>query len=109
MKIQVKWDSGATRVFRNIDHLTEHEVLGLPLITINNNGAFYLNNIDRIVIQGSKYKGKPWVDTHGAWINYDPKGDDGLVYKCSICGELSTTESNYCPRCGSYMLADEGE
>lgn len=108
MKIQARWNDGGTRVLRNIDHLTEHKILGLQLITTNDK-TFNLNDIDRIVIQDGKYNGKPWSDINGTWIDCDPKGDDGLIYKCNIYGELSIVESNYCPRCGAFMQEDRDE
>lgn len=39
----------------------------------------------------------------GKWIDI---GDEGLVFKCSLCGNKKTIESNYCPNCGAKM---EGE
>lgn len=36
----------------------------------------------------------------GKWIDI---GDEGLVFKCSLCGDKNTIESHYCPNCGAKM------
>lgn len=41
----------------------------------------------------------------GKWIDI---GDEGLVFKCSLCGNKNTIESNYCPNCGARMTESEG-
>lgn len=41
----------------------------------------------------------------GRWIDI---GDEGLVFKCSLCGLKKTIESNYCPNCGARMAESEG-
>ena len=39
----------------------------------------------------------------GKWIDI---GNEGLVFKCSICGTKKTIESHYCPNCGARMEAE---
>lgn len=43
---------------------------------------------------------------HGRWIGAD---DDGVMYKCSVCGEWSCCRSPYCGECGAKMdeVSDE--
>ena len=56
----------------------------------------------------------PTVDAvggvHGRWIEVNkcryPDGHIECDYKCSICGEISWGESNYCPDCGAKMDGD---
>ena len=36
----------------------------------------------------------------GKWIDI---GNEGLVFKCSLCGDKNTIESHYCPNCGARM------
>lgn len=36
----------------------------------------------------------------GKWIDI---GDEGLVFKCSLCGNKNTIESHFCPNCGARM------
>ena len=40
------------------------------------------------------------------WIEL---GNEGLVFKCSLCGNKNTIESNYCPKCGARMGESEEE
>lgn len=40
----------------------------------------------------------------GKWIDI---GDEGLVFKCSICGTKKTIESHFCPNCGAKMTESE--
>ena len=42
----------------------------------------------------------------GKWIDI---GDEGLVFKCSLCGLKKTIESHYCPNCGAKMEESEEE
>ena len=37
------------------------------------------------------------------WIDI---GDEGLVFKCSLCGNKNTIESHFCPNCGARMEAE---
>ena len=39
----------------------------------------------------------------GKWIDI---GDEGLVFKCSLCGNKNTIESHFCPNCGARMEAE---
>lgn len=39
----------------------------------------------------------------GKWIDI---GNEGLVFKCSLCGNKNTIESNYCPNCGAKMESE---
>ena len=41
----------------------------------------------------------------GRWIDI---GNEGLVFKCSLCGTKKTIESHYCPNCGARMTESEG-
>ena len=40
----------------------------------------------------------------GKWIDI---GDEGLVFKCSLCGNKNTIESHFCPNCGRRMQSDK--
>lgn len=40
----------------------------------------------------------------GKWIEI---GNEGLVFKCSLCGMKKTIESHYCPNCGAKMTESE--
>ena len=40
----------------------------------------------------------------GKWIDV---GVEGLVFKCSLCGDKNTIESHYCPNCGARMEESE--
>lgn len=40
----------------------------------------------------------------GRWIDI---GNEGLVFKCSLCGTKNTIESHYCPNCGAKMAENE--
>ena len=40
---------------------------------------------------------------HGRWIGAD---DDGVLHKCSVCGEWSCCRSPYCGECGAKMDGD---
>ena len=42
----------------------------------------------------------------GKWIDV---GVEGLIFKCSLCGDKNTIESHYCPNCGARMEESEGE
>ena len=39
----------------------------------------------------------------GKWIDI---GDEGIIFKCSLCGMRTTIESHYCPNCGARMEAE---
>lgn len=41
---------------------------------------------------------------HGRWIKAD---DDGVMHKCSVCGEWSCCRSPYCGECGAMMDEEE--
>lgn len=51
-------------------------------------------------------EGTPTVDPvkHGHWIDVDPYGDDGLVFRCSRCNGLTDRETPYCPYCGARLI-----
>lgn len=40
----------------------------------------------------------------GRWIDI---GNEGLVFRCSLCGNKNTIESNYCPNCGAKMEVED--
>lgn len=40
----------------------------------------------------------------GKWIDI---GDEGLVFKCSICGTKKTIESHFCPNCGTRLEVED--
>ena len=40
----------------------------------------------------------------GKWIDI---GNEGLVFKCSLCGLKKTIESHFCPNCGAKMEVTE--
>lgn len=40
------------------------------------------------------------------WIEL---GNEGLVFKCSLCGMRTTIESHFCPNCGAKMEESEEE
>lgn len=40
----------------------------------------------------------------GKWIDI---GDEGLVFKCSICGTKKTIESHFCPNCGARLEVED--
>lgn len=44
--------------------------------------------------------GKRDAIRHGRWIEAD---DDGVMHKCSVCGEWSCCRSPYCGECGAKM------
>lgn len=37
---------------------------------------------------------------HGRWVEAD---DDGVMHKCSVCGEWSCCRSPFCGECGAKM------
>ncbi len=39
----------------------------------------------------------------GEWIDVDPHGVSGLVFKCSKCEKINLRETNFCPNCGADM------
>lgn len=39
----------------------------------------------------------------GKWIDI---GNEGLVFKCSLCGDKNIIESHFCPNCGARMEAE---
>lgn len=40
----------------------------------------------------------------GHWMEAD---DDGVMHKCSVCGEWSCCCSSYCGECGAAMIEEE--
>lgn len=109
MKVQIKWNSGAKQVINHVEKLTEFDIAEQDRVMFQSENedvawtSLNLADVHSLVIKGGGYKNCKWVDTQGRWIDCDPKGDDGLVYRCNICGTLSDRESNYCPNCGSFM------
>lgn len=49
---------------------------------------------------------KPTAIKHGLWMEVN---DDGSLYKCSVCGELSCCCSPYCGECGAKMDGEQNE
>lgn len=39
----------------------------------------------------------------GKWVDI---GNEGLVFKCSLCGDKNMIESHFCPNCGARMEAE---
>lgn len=50
----------------------------------------------RIANMPSVYPTRPT----GKWIDV---GNEGLVFKCPLCGYKNTIESHFCPNCGAKM------
>ena len=44
----------------------------------------------------------PSAERVGHWISIE----DGLLHKCSVCGEKSCCKGNYCPDCGARMVSE---
>ena len=82
------------------DCISRKDVLAMKRVFVDEDGvmayAVPTGNILRLLsVQPTRPTGK-WIDI----------GDEGLVFKCSLCGNKNTIESHYCPNCGARMEAE---
>lgn len=57
----------------------------------------YVDKMVELAVEETKRPTGKWIDI----------GDEGLVFKCSLCGMKTTIESHYCPNCGAKMAESE--
>lgn len=85
------------------DCISRQEALSHKHIVYDDDGIGYsVVRVDEIMALPSVQPTRPT----GKWIDI---GDEGLVFKCSLCGNKKTIESNYCPNCGARMAESEGD